>query len=793
MNPLRLVALCALLITVICPAQITVEINSPPSGHFWATGPLPLDTAPILVGENGVMGYRLETLGEHSAIYGVEGFGELIDDEGVVVLKPATEADVEVRLWGLHPAVLDDPAAIAGVVAIDGEKSIAPRWASILDGEHRKRFRATHDLGDYWCVLWFDVMARSPVVHVAGFIARKDRTPQRRVPVMLRFGEQISFPSQRLHQNDLKLDDGAILGEVDLEHGGIYPIRFTLLCQIQPPTDFNNDTAPQVDLDDLDSEALSAGKGGPRYFLPTTWRGPWLGVTGVGRTSAGSDLAARGHQRWSAAHRMTDLRPWSSMPSSGQGGSQASLAMSWFAPVFAPIASRPHEVHLWSADDLALRPMLLFEPGTTDPVTGLLDRGASVASRQIFESSVDLGVQNYPKFKQRGVIPVNLPSGNQDFRTSGDELHYADLPAVAAFAMTNDPVVGWVLCALRGLDLAQRQTMAGWRSSGRGEGRVATSMLLSALCFGGEDLEATKAHLTRRLEVALDQASSKDLPVDAISRPLAYFNDGRLACEPPQIIAYEEAQCAYGFWLLYTQTGDQRAADAAYRFGLTVAATLYRENGRWRVPYAFHQQEDGTPLTDEQLRDQPRMVHPSSGWTLAWSGAGLAAFRHVGGSARPDPGSARGLRSAGARSVGGSGVARRASDRQHPPRGDRRGSGSSRSTLSEDARRDLPSRAIRRRHGGFLRDGRRGVKGRLDQGRPRRRDDARHPCRRGMATDRLLGRTGADRATSWVDAGSDPDGASDASRPDLDSAPVERHDGRVVRFDDCVKRSVGWE
>lgn len=621
-----LTALCALLLTVICSAQITVEINSPPSGHFWATGPLPIDTAPILVGENGVMAYRLETLGEHSAIYGVEGFGELIDDEGVVVLKPVTDADVEVRLWGLHPAVLDDPAAIAGVVAIDGEKSVAPRWSAILDGEHRKRFRATHDLGNYWCVLWFDIMARSPVVHVAGFIARKDRTPQRRVPVTLQFGEQISFPLQRLHQNDLKLDGGAISGFVDLEHGGIYPIRFTLLCQIQPPTDFDNDTAPQVDLDDLDSEALSAGKDGPRYFLPTTWRGSWLGVTGVGRTSAGSDLAARGYQQWSTTHRMTDLRPWASMPSSGQGGSQASLAMSWFAPVFAPIASRPHEVHLWSADDLALRPMLLFEPGTINPVTRLLDRGASVASRQIFESSVDLGVQDYPRFKRRGVIPVNLPNGNQDFRTSGDELHYADLPAVAAFVMTNDPVVGWVLRALRGLDLAQRQTMAGWRSSGRGEGRVATSMLLSALCFGGEDLEATKAHLTRRLKILLAEADSNEFPADAISRPLAFFDDGRLRCEAPQIIAYEEAQCAYGCWLLYTLTGDQRALDAAYRFGLVVAATLYKQDGVWRVPYAFHQKPNGEPLTDAELLEQPRLVHPSSGWTLAWSGAGLWAF-----------------------------------------------------------------------------------------------------------------------------------------------------------------------
>lgn len=616
-------ALAALLCSSVLVGQWTVELDrQPAAGHLWAVGPLPAGTAPILVGPGGVRAYRIETLGTHSALYGLETFAELVPDDGRIPLVPATKEDA-VALWWAHPAVLDDPSALAGQVVIGGHVSRGPKWSLVDDGEHRKRFRAVHDVGPYWLNLWLDVWARSPVVHVVGFVARKDRTLELDVPVAIAFGENIAFPLERLHGGRLSVLEGKLSGSIDLDRGTVYPLRFSLLCRRQPARVPGPATDADPPLDDVDEAALAVGANGPSWFMPTEWPTEWLGARVTTPIAAGKRLAAGALESWRAPHRMSDLRPWASMPGASQGGSQPSLALTWFAPALVPARLRPQDVHLWSADDWALRPMLLLELDVPDPLDDLRELGATVASRQVFGIE-RIGDQVVPTFQTRGGVPVHLPTGNLDHRAPPDELHTADLPLVAAYAMTGDPLARWLLDAVRELDLAQRQVSSSWRSNGRGEGRTLSSMLLASRTMPESVRSEVVAHCLLRLATAVAKADTAHLPETAISRPIELYTDGRLRCRHPALIPYEEAQGAYGFWLLWEQTGDVAALDAAYRFGLTVAATLYQEGGAWRVPYACSQNEDGRPLSSTELRN-PELVHPST-WAIHWAGCGLRAL-----------------------------------------------------------------------------------------------------------------------------------------------------------------------
>ena len=619
---LLLASVLLALVSGLAAQSVVIEVDRPVTGHFWALGPLPLDTPPILVGEGGVRAYRIQAIGQHSAIYGLESFAELLPRDGVVKLEPAASGD-PVALWWAHPAVLDDLGAVAGAARVGGVWSPSPRIALEVDGEHRKRFSCEHRCGDYAVRLWFDVFARSPVVQVVGFIARLDRRPELGVEVELAFGEEIAFPWERLHGGRLRLKDGAIRGDVDLDHGAVYPLRFTLLCS-RSPSRTGEVAADAGLLDDLDAAARKAGAAGARWFSPRAWPAVWLGVLPPVDTAAGQDLAGRGLASFLSAHRMSDLRPWASMPGASQGGAQNSLALSWFAPAFVGVELRPHDVHLWSAEDWALRPMHVLEPGTTEPVGDIRSFGGTVAARQVFERGLDIGGQHYPRFGTRGVVPVHLPSGNRDVRSTPDELHTADLPLVAAFAMTGAPLCGWLLESCRAIDLGHRQVSSGWRSNGRGEGRTGVSMLMNAQAFGGRPLELVVEHLRLRLATAVERADSRDFPADAVSRPVELYDDRRLSCQAPAIIVYEEAQIAWHCWLLYRQTGDVAALDGAYRWGLTAAATLHEVDSAWRVPYACTQLPDGAPLSQEQLRD-PTYSHPST-WPILWSACGLRAL-----------------------------------------------------------------------------------------------------------------------------------------------------------------------
>lgn len=602
-------ALCAIFAaSLAAQAKVyTLEVQAPDAGHFWAVGPLPIDAPPVLVGPHGARAYRLETLGDHSAIYGFEGLGELT--ESPVPLAGAVDTD-GIPLWWPHPAVMDDLGQLQGYVSIGGHEAQSIQWEHVEQGQFRQRFRSVHVCGPYVAVLWRDVFARSPVVQVSGFLAAKDRDTHRDVGIKIGFGEPMAFPTERLHGGQLTLDAGAIRGTVDLDRGSIYPIRLALLCAYDATPEVGPE--PPKGLDELTAAAIEAGKVGPRWMIPTTWNAEWLGIRPTLGTDLARSLATKGSIDWSRPHAMHDARPWASAPNANQGGAQNGLGASWWLPALVSIDYRPHAVHLWCADDWALRPVHFAVPFPE------FDLPETTVGRQVY------GVDHPIAYRTRGEVPVELGDGNMDWRTPHDEQHMADMPLCAAYALTGDPVVAWVLDSLRAVDLGQRRPVAGWRNGPRGEGRTASSMLMAARLRGRDALAQVQEHLLGRLDTANRLSSTAGLDASAPSRPLHLQNDPRIYCEKPASVPYEEATLAWSSWLLWRSTGERRALDAAYRYGLAVACTLSQVGDEWRVPYAVYQDPEGDALTEEQLNGD-RYAHRST-WPVWWSGEGLRAL-----------------------------------------------------------------------------------------------------------------------------------------------------------------------
>lgn len=596
------------------PQVYTIDVEAPEAGHFWAVGPLPIDAPPVLVGLKGARAYRLETLGDHSAIYGFEGLGELATAEPITMV--GAESTDGIPQWWPHPAVMDDLTQLQGSVVVDGHPSRTIDLTHEQRGEFRQRFRAVHDCGPYVAVFWLDIYARSPAVQVAGFVAAKDRATHRDIKLEIGFGEPISFPTARLHGGRLDLRRGAIAGDIDLDRGAIYPIRLTLLCQYAPPPSFGPE--PPSSLDELTKAALVAGKDGPRWFAPMGWGSEWLGVVPTADTAYGRQQAQRGQVDYLRPHAMHDARPWASAVNANQGGAQAGLGAAWWLPALVRNDYQPHAVHLWCAEDWMLRPVHVSVP---DPVPLPLPK-ASTVGRQVYDAVP--GVPDAIRYRRSGEVAVHLSNGQIDYRTPHDEQHMADMPLLAAYALTGDPVVAWTLDSLRAVDLAQRRPIAGWRNGPRGEGRTASSMLMAARMRGGDALDAVRAHLLGRLQTANRLASTAGLPVDSVSRPLHLQTDPRIYCQKPASVPYEEATLAWSSWLLYRSTGDAVALDSAYRYGLAVAVTLSQDGGGWRVPYAVFQDPAGAALTQDQLNGDT-YAHRSE-WPIWWAGEGLRAL-----------------------------------------------------------------------------------------------------------------------------------------------------------------------
>ncbi|MBK8976785.1 MAG: hypothetical protein IPM29_12780 [Planctomycetes bacterium] len=567
---LRVAATVCWLAGVLCAqgASVVLHVAWPQDGSGVALGPLPFDTAPVLASADGVTASRAIELGRHDAIYVLQA-GDRATAPGRIErieLRAPAAGPVAVAT-ALHPAVAADPAALVPAVRIGGARQDAPQRAVVVASPVLTRWRLDYDLGDYGVVLWATVVARSPVVDWAGLVLRRDRLPAAALKVEI-------LASQPLAPAAFRVELGA---------GSAGIVRFRMACGAERPP-----------------------VGGAGWFLPDSWPGDWLDAPIV-RAPSGPGFAD------------ADLRrpfPWASAPSAGQGGTQPSLGAQFSIPIWTTADPRVVPALLANGEDWALRPVHVLEPGSLDPIDYRVDRGDMFTAGRQFHCDVErLGEQILPRYQTAGL----------GGRIGHDEQHFADLPLLAAYACTGDPALGWVVRSDHAIDMLQKRPRYGWRSAGRGEGRVAYNMLASALLLDDARAADVRAHLLRRLEVAIDQSSTKDLPASAPVRPIEVVSDPRLECRHPAWKPWEEAQFAWSSWLLWRATDDPRALDQAWRSGLAVASVLYREGGGWALPYACTQLADGAAIPRAQLRSDSPLVH-RSGFPLWWSGCGLRGF-----------------------------------------------------------------------------------------------------------------------------------------------------------------------
>lgn len=604
---------------------IIVDIDPPDEGHFYAFGPLPRDTPDVVMGPRGIRAYRVLDCGAHSSLFALESFAEYIPADGRVPLV-ALPPETPVPGYFVHPAVAqkDDKSIgfdeIVGALQLDGRPA-TPRIVHENAGEGSRivqRFRVEWETDTAWAVVWAWVMARSPTVQCSAAIIRKDRRAE---PVEFRFefGEEVELPPSCAWPT---VDAGGrvLEGLAQLERGGVFLFRFAIHCR--------------TGLDDmLTAQANEANAGGFRWFMPTTWpAGSWQGVSPRFGTELGRDELFHALDRLETAHtRQPDgygPRPFGPAANSNQGGAHDGLGVAWWIPLFQPAAMQPQEVHLWAAQDAAARPVHLLEPGTSYPIRPetILAVDAT-AERQIF-ARTSLDDQVVPKFATKGAIPVVLDNGATDFRTATDEQHLADAMLVATYCATGDPGLRWVIESHRALDLAQRRVVAGWSNLSRGDARTITSMLLADRATRGAADPAVVDHCLRRFRTFLGHTPGPADP-EAPVRPGRAQTDGRLSCESPAFVVYEEALLAWACWQLAESTdGDDRvdALFAAARFGVAVASSLYFDpaTGRWSAPYAMTHFPSGESLPMADRAPTSRYVHPTE-WGLEWAGAGLRA------------------------------------------------------------------------------------------------------------------------------------------------------------------------
>lgn len=587
-------------------APITIDLVAPSTGHFIALGPMPKTCPDVLMSTNGIRAYRVEDLGDHNSIFALESFGHLIPASGRVTLVPLADGQPVID-YSAHPAVLDDLGQILGELEIGGFTGKPNIVHENADQQSRimQRFRVDWDCTDYWVRVWVHIFARSPAVQCSGLVIRKDRALATAVPFKMQFGEECELaPSSRWL--GLHTAGDQIHGAVTLERGGVMPFRFALLCR-------------SVKDDDLTHEAIEAARGGQRWFIPTGWEGQWLGADPVFGTAFGIRAAERaldGLDNLLGDAEPYDSRPYASAPNANQGGAQNSLGVSWWAPAFVPQRLRPQEVHLWCAQDYAFRPVHLLTPGTPEPIAlGLLPPGPTdTVDRQVYGTS-SLGDMILPRHATKGQIRVDLGAGRSDVRGAHDEQHMADGPLLAAYAMTGDPALRWLIRSHQVLDLAQKRPRAGWSNASRGDGRTIVAMLEAASLIGNRD--AVEDHCRLRMANVIKNAPGKALAETVEVRPGRVQNDPRLSCQHPALVPYEEAVLAWAAWLL-----DDYATAAS--FGMAVATSLWHDGTQWTAPYAITWQSDGSALPITDRAPTSPYVHPGD-W-LEWSGCGLRAL-----------------------------------------------------------------------------------------------------------------------------------------------------------------------
>lgn len=608
-----------------------INLSRPATGHVTILGPLPADSPDVLDGVNGVRAYRAIRTGGAADIFAVESFGHLLPGTDMV-LVPSSEH--QLPDYSYHPAVVLNDEGLPGLDEVLGTLTLggaaaAPTFVHENAAEGNRilqTFRVDFEGAEVDGRFWFDFYARTPVARVEGFFRKRDRRPGT-ASIRWDFGERIQMePGYR--NTGLTVTDRAMEGTLDFDVADLIPFRFLLLCETGTPSE----------LEDLTREAIDAVADGTHWFMPRAWDGAdgWLNGRPRFDTPTGVAFAQTAQMRMEACDNGEDdfrvVRPWSSAPQPNQGGAQSSLGSTFWAPLFVDQEYQPQHCGLFAMADWAFRPAHLFRPGTLDPidVDDLPGFNGATISRQCEHDVLEpsLAPQRIPTKTTPGVIPAHWPFGaaRNDVRRTHDEQHAAEGPLAAIYMATGSRVARHLLMSHRGIDLAQKRPRAGWTNLARGEGRTATSMLMSAAATGDDTAHVT-AHVATRLTNALsDCYEGQGWDGTELIRPARGITSGALSCNPqPAFIPYEEATVAAAFWALYLATGADMYGHEAARFGLVVASSLHFDGARWTAPYAMSIHPDGEAWPMQE-RDPaaPGIVHPGD-W-LHWCGAGLAAL-----------------------------------------------------------------------------------------------------------------------------------------------------------------------
>ncbi|MEO0478432.1 MAG: hypothetical protein AAF196_03030 [Planctomycetota bacterium] len=560
---------------------------------------MPLDAPDVLVGKRGVRAYRVHELGEHSAIYALESFAELLPRQdpkspSVVELQlrgPETEAEKAVPGFWIHPAITDDLRQIVPHVVVT-DRILTPTATRVaIDSKVLKRYRLEFANETYAVVVWLDLRPRSPVVEFSAIVLRRDRKANGLTQVILGFGEPVRHKGE-VHRS------GWVQDVLSLDTAGVGVLRGAILCQSRT---IKGADAEAYDLDDATVDALAAAEQGPFFGFPTRWPGDWL-LAPVPDIDPSLANEQKGHliQRWLSQGE----RPHTSQPHPHAPGNQASFGVSYFLPFLGEPRPEITRALLWNAEDWLDRPVHFQRRGTvSDPVRFIA--GMRTKSRRPY---TDRGAN---EFQRLGIPPV--PGLSELRRRKGhDDEHAADMPLLAAYALTGDPVLRWCMRSHLGMDLNQIQLALSSAGKGRAEGRVGINMLASGVLLGGQDLALVVAHLEKRVRDARAQQ-------DRHGGPIGIENDPRTHADLPAHTPYEEAQAAYAFWTLYQVSGSEVAKDAAWTAASLVADSIFLEDGRPWVPYRV-----SLDAIASELNLSSSKVHPGE-W-IHWSAPAFGVF-----------------------------------------------------------------------------------------------------------------------------------------------------------------------
>lgn len=586
------------------PWSAWVVVEAPERGHAWIRCALPLDAPPVIVGPNGILGYRLSAIGDHGALYGIESFGEMLAPLDVA-MTPAPRAHTQIarvpfrapqfgdqvpQAW-LHPAVLDDRQALLPHVEIGGVDLGAPRIDLEQTSLAHQRWHLVWSTPTHLIESWALIQMRSPIVDW-WWVARTRNVLPQRTTIRITAGEELVLVPDGTRQ----LAGRAITGDLTLDLAGLDIVRARMLCAY---ADGHHDQATD--------DAREAARSGPWAGLADPWRGTWTEAPVVLGSAAMGDQA----RDWITAHQTgAVVRPWMARTNPNAGGVDAGMGMSWSAPIW--IAGRtpdPRVIALVrdTADTWAWRPLHFLEPRTDGLVLPPPAHPTlTMHQQQPWRADGDQLGLTLPESR---TAPLRgLDSHDIEHRFAG--------PLVGALGLTGDPALDLVARSWIAAELHERSMKAGWVQAARGEGRsIATVLELQHVT--GAMARETDTYVRTRLTAVRTTSPGSRVPWE---RPVHVCRISDRGENWMYWVGYEEAQFAWSAWL----AGD---LELAYLHGRTVATACVWSQGQLQIGYIVRYREGADEGLALAAPGEPNPdLRPGGGALAQWAGCGLMAF-----------------------------------------------------------------------------------------------------------------------------------------------------------------------